>query len=129
MTTNEIPPSEWPAFLDRFSHEHRAWLGTIHGIERGVPMTCIPSVRVESVTFENCGSEPVLRLKLVNGISLCAPRPSALRVQATDEGAECALEVEAGGAFIRLGFRATARPDQLDGLAPGEVIVEPCALH
>ncbi|HEU4935599.1 MAG TPA: hypothetical protein VFT39_04030 [Vicinamibacterales bacterium] len=127
MTTHDIPASEWPAFVERFSREHRAWLGTIHGIERGAPVTRIPSIGMESVTLERSGSEPVLRLRFTNGISLCAPRPRAVRVQQTDDGAECALEIDAAqDAFLRLGFRATARPDELDGLAPGEVMVETC---
>jgi hypothetical protein len=41
------------------------------------------------------------------------------------DGAECALEVDtAEGAFIRLAFRATALPEQLDGIAPGEMADE-----
>jgi hypothetical protein len=59
---------------------------------------------------------------LANGITLCAPRLRAVRVQQTDEGAEAALEVEtAAGGFIRLAFRRTVMPEQLDGVAPGEL--------
>jgi hypothetical protein len=48
-----------------------------------------------------------------------------LRVQEADDGAEWALEVDtADGAFIRMAFRATALPEQLDGIAPGEIEVE-----
>jgi hypothetical protein len=47
-----------------------------------------------------------------------------VRVQ-TDDGAERALEVEtADGGFIRLAFRATALPEQLDGVAAGELMAE-----
>ena len=55
--------------------------------------------------------------------SVCvAPAPYA--IQQTDIGAVQALEIETlDGQFIRLAFRATALPEQLDGLAPGELSV------
>jgi hypothetical protein len=57
-----------------------------------------------------------------DGPSLSAHHPCALRVQETDLGLVQALEIDAPeGQFIRLAFRATAMPDQLDGLAPGEL--------
>lgn len=122
MSVREIPPTEWSSFLVQFSREHRAWRATISGIERGVPITRIPSEPIKSITLEQRGPDPVVRLTLVNGLSLCVQRPSAVRVQQNGDGAERALEVEtADGALIRLAFRATARPEQLDGIAPGEL--------
>jgi hypothetical protein len=45
-----------------------------------------------------------------------------MRVQSEDRG-DRALEAEtADGVFIRLAFRAPAFPEQLDGLAPAELI-------
>jgi dienelactone hydrolase len=121
----DVPPSEWCLFFERFSRAHRAWLATVHGIVADVPITRVPSVAIESVAFEKRASEHIVRLTFANGISLCVPRPCAVRVQEADDGAEWALEVDtADGAFIRLAFRATALPEQLDGLAPGEVNVE-----
>ena len=49
-----------------------------------------------------------------------------MRIQETDIGRVQALEIDGSeGQFIRLAFRATALPEQLDGLAPGELIVDP----
>jgi hypothetical protein len=111
--------------LDRFSRAHRAWLATVHGVERGVPVTSVSSVAIESLALETRGLAHILRLTFANHISLCAPRLSAVRVQEADDGAERALEVDtADGAFIRIAFRATALPEQLDGMAPGEINVE-----
>ena len=125
MTVRDVPRSEWSSFLERFTGEHRAWRATIHGIERGVAVTCVPSAAIRSVTLETHAPDPMVRLTLVNGVSLCAPRPCAVRVQESTDGAECALEVDtAEGAFIRLAFRATALPEQLDGIAPGEIADE-----
>jgi hypothetical protein len=126
MTVRDVPRSEWSSFLERFTREHRAWRATLHGIERGVPVTCVPSAAIRSVTLETHAPDPIVRLMLVNGVSLCAPRPCAVRVQKAKDGAECALEVDTvDGAFTRVAFRAIARPEQLDGIAPNELDDEP----
>jgi hypothetical protein len=117
-----VPAVEWCVFLERFSRRHRGWLGTVHGVEGDLPLTRMTSERLESVTLERSGFDHLVRLTFANGISLCAPQARAIRVQQSEEGAEIALEVEtAAGAFIRLAFRATALPDQLDGVAPAEL--------
>ena len=121
-----IPAVEWQPFLERFGRRHRAWLTTVHGVERGVPVTRAALVPLESVRLERRGQDYLVRVTFGKGASLCAPRPRVIRVQHTDEGAEWALEVDtADDAFIRLAFRATALPDQLDGLVPGELNTGP----
>jgi hypothetical protein len=120
-----VPAVEWSVFLERFSGRHRGWLGTVHGVEQDLPRTRMASERLESVSLERSGFDHLVRLTFANGISLCAPQARAVRVQLSDEGAEAALEVDtAAGAFIRLAFRATALPDQLDGIAPAELSTE-----
>ena len=122
MTVRDVPRSEWSSFLERFTREHRAWRATLHGIERGVPVTCVPSAPIRSVVLETHAPDPIVRVTLVNGVSLCAPRPCAVRVQEAKDGAECALEVDTvDGAFTRVAFRAIALPEQLDGIAPNEL--------
>jgi hypothetical protein len=117
-----IPAVEWPAFLERFGRRHRAWLATVHGVECGIPVTRAASVPLESVSLERRDQDYLVRVTFGKGASLCAPRPRAVRVQHTDDGAEWALEVEtADDALVRLAFRATALPDQLDGLVPAEL--------
>jgi hypothetical protein len=124
MTLRDVPRSEWRSFLEGFSRAHRAWLGTIHGFVGTTPVTHIPSVALKSVVVENGAPGPILRIMFTNGLSLCAVRPCVVRVQ-TDDGGERALEVEtADGGFVRIAFRATAWPEQLDGLAPGELVPE-----
>jgi hypothetical protein len=122
---HDVPRIEWPEFLERFSREHRAWLATIHGIEDDRPLTRVPSAPIKTLTLVREEPDDTLRLTLANGISLCAPRPCAVRVQYTDGGIERALEIETfDGVLIRIAFRAAARPDELDGLAPGEMPAE-----
>lgn len=116
-----VPDGEWCSFLEHFSREHHGWRATIHGIEGRVPVTCVPSTAVESVTLDTRATHPVLRLTFGNGLSLCAAQPRDVRVQSTDDGVASALEVEtADEGFIRLAFRATALPEELDGMAPAE---------
>ena len=125
MTIHDVPASEWPSFLERFTREHRAWLATVYGLEQGAPVRLVRSVAIRSVTLEGSASDRLLRLTFADGVSLCAPRPCAMRVQRTSDGAECALEVETvDGAFVRVAFRGIVPPEQLDGVAPGEVIAE-----
>jgi hypothetical protein len=124
MTVRDVSRSEWPSFLEHFGREHRAWIGTMHGLVAGAPLTHIPSVALKSVTLESDAPGPIVRITFVNGVSLCAVRPCVVRVQ-TDNGVERALEVEtADGGFIRLAFRATALPVQLDKIAPGELMAD-----
>lgn len=123
MTIQYVPPPQWRSFLERFSREHRAWLATVHGVEHGRPVTRVPSVAIRSVSLEEDAAQRVVRVTFGNGLSLCAPRPSAVRVQTTeDDGADGALEIETvTGGFVRVAFLATARAEELDGVAPGEV--------
>lgn len=124
-TIHDLPASEWPSFLERFSREHRAWLATVHGLEQGTPVRLVRSVAIRVVTLEGGDPDRLLRVTFADGISLCAPRPCAMRVQQTRDGADRALEVDTvDGAFVRIAFRAIASPEQLDGLAPGEVTAE-----
>jgi hypothetical protein len=117
-----VPAVEWCVFLQRFTRRHHGWLGSIHGVARDIPLTRVPCEPLESVALERCDSDALVRITLANGVSLCAPQPRGIRVQQTVEGAEAALEIDtAAGAFIRLAFRATALPEQLDGLAPKEL--------
>jgi hypothetical protein len=120
--TTAIPAVEWQSFLERFGRRHRAWLTTVHGVEQGIPVRRAESVPLESVALERRGYDYLVRVMFGQGLSLCAPRARAVRVQHTDDGAEWALEIDtADGGFIRLAFRATTQPDQLDGLVPREL--------
>lgn len=121
MTIKYVPPPQWRSFLERFSREHRAWLATVHGVEHGRPVTRVPSVAIRSVSLEEDTAERVVRVTFGNGLSLCAPRPSAVRVQKTNDGTDSALEIDTvTGGCVRVAFRTMARPEELDGVAPGE---------
>jgi hypothetical protein len=121
----DVPPGEWRAFLERFSREHRAWLATTHCIGPAAPVTRIRSRALESVALQRRALEHVVRLTFSGGQSLYARRPRAIRVEQMETGAERALEIAtADDTLVRLAFRATALPQELDGVAPGEVTGE-----
>ena len=122
MTTRDIPRTEWASFFEGFSRQHCAWLATIHGVDRGMPLTRVASSAIAAVSLERDGDEQAVRLMLGNHLSLWIARPCAVRMQQADDGADRALEIEAEGHFfLRVAFRAAARPEELDGLAPGEM--------
>jgi hypothetical protein len=118
-----LPAGEWRAFLEAFGRAHFAWLATIHIVDPHGAVTRSPLLPLMSAS----SSRDAIRLEVVDGrYSITAHRPCALCVQQSVSGAIEALEINtAEGQFIRLAFRATALPEQLDGLAPGEATCVP----
>ena len=122
MTVREVPAAQWPEFLDRFSRQHAAWMCCLHGIVAGAPFTRVRSLALRLVGIESGTLDRSIQVTFMNGMSLSASRPRVVRVQ-QENGAERALEVEtADGALLRLSFRATALPEQLDGMTAGELV-------
>ena len=120
----EVPAGEWQAALDRCGREHRAWLATIHMVDARRTARRFDQRRLKSTTL----TVDAVRLEFLDEQNLCARHPCGLRIQQTAAGLMEALEIDTvEGEFIRLAFRATARPEELDGMAPGELPgVEDC---
>jgi len=122
VTLQEVPSSEWRSFLERFGRAHRAWLGTMHWISGHGNVTTAKRVALESISLDDHLSRKIVRLCFLEGPSVRVEGPGAVRIERNDRGAESALEIEtAAGGLFRLAFRATALPEEVDGLAPGEV--------
>jgi hypothetical protein len=120
----DAPTGEWDRFLEQFGREHRAWLTTVHVVDaRGGAVTRSPQIPLKSAAASaNAVSLEFLR----EPHSICARHPCAVRIQQTESGLVHALEIDGSdGQLIRLAFRATAMPEQLDGLAPGELSIDP----
>lgn len=128
MSGREIPPAEWPAFLERFTCEHRAWLATVDRVRPDA------SARVEAVERPLDSVRPEVNARRVVGIaiqfqegsdagrSIRVDVPTRLRVDETEEGAVRGIEIDNGyGECTRLRFRAAVLPEQLDGIVPGEL--------
>ena len=121
--TRDVPTGEWGPFLEEFGRVHRAWLATVHVVDARGTVTSSAEIPLKSAA---ASADGVTLEFLREAHSLCARSPCALRVQQTDIGEVQALELEASdGQFMRLAFRATALPEQLDGLAPGELTCRP----
>ena len=117
--TRQVTAGEWPAVLDRFGREHRAWLATIHIVDGRGTVSRFDRRRVKSAT----ALDDAVRLEFLDARqSVCVRRPCGLRIQEIEPGLTQALEIDTvDGQLIRVAFRATARPEQLDGVAPGEL--------
>jgi hypothetical protein len=122
MPTIDVPVDDWPEFLETFSREHRAWLTTVEppvgGRREPRPLGAVTPARdgrrisaIEVSFAEDTGAD-ILRIE----------NPMNLRVRQTAAGADRALEIVDGEGFCtRLGFRAIAQLEMLDGVAPGEL--------
>ena len=127
MNVREIPRSQWPAYFHQFSRAHRAWLATVdrdgattdriegiaHPLRSITPFVHNNRVVHIDIRFQDDapGGEP-LRIQA----------PISVRVEETTEGIAQGIEVvDDKGITTRLRFRATARPEMLDGVAPGEI--------
>jgi len=124
MATRDVPRDQWPDFLEGFSRRHRARLTTvdqsanvIRGGSAEAPLGAVTvthqgrDVSAIEIAFTGDGHIP-LRVE----------HPRILRVSQAGDGAETGLEiVDDQGVSTRVGFRATVRPEMLDGMAPGEI--------
>jgi hypothetical protein len=119
----EVPTREWGSFLEQFDREHRAWLATVHDVDARGTVTRSALIPLKSVA----ASADAVKLEFLGEArSVCVHSPTTLRIQEADIGLVQALEIETSrGQFMRLAFRATALPEQLDGLAPGELTADP----
>jgi hypothetical protein len=122
MPTIEVPVDEWPEFLEVFSRQHRAWLITVEAPIGGVgeprPLGAVRPERdrgrISAIEVSFAGDSGADTLRIEN--------PMSVRVRQTAAGADQALEIRDDEGFCtRLGFRAIAQPEMLDGLAPGEL--------
>ncbi len=122
VTLQEVPSSEWRSFLERFGRAHRAWLGTMHWISGHGNVTTAEPVALESISLDDHVSGKIVRLCFLEGPCIRMEEPRAVRIERNDQGAERALEIgTAARGLLRLAFRATALPEEVDGVAPGEV--------
>ena len=115
----QVPAAEWPAVLEQFGRGHHAWLATVHVVDRQGGVSRGDRRPLKAAT----AIAGAVRLDFFDdGHSLSVRRPCGLRIQETESGLTQAMELEtADGQLVRVAFRATARPEQLDGVAPGEL--------
>jgi hypothetical protein len=117
--TREVPAGEWQAVLERFGGEHRSWLATIHIVDGRGTVSRFARRPIKSAAAKG----DAVRLEFLDERpSVCAWQPSGMRIQEIEPGLTQAMEIDTvDGQLIRVAFRAMARPEQLDGVAPGEL--------
>jgi hypothetical protein len=121
MSVHDVPQWRWADALEEFSRGHRGWLASVVTVGPGpVLMSHIELRPLESVTVAPTGG---VRVGFQGGPTVLVEAPRTLRVDRTDDGAERALEIDTADAeFVRVAFRATALPEELDGIAPAELV-------
>jgi hypothetical protein len=119
----EIPREEWTAFLDSFSRQHEGWLVTVEvlGEEIGAQVEA-EEMMFEGVTADLKGvSEDVVSIMLGKGskerVTHNITQPTHVRIEQTEDGADMALQIEAGDRVTTLlRFRSAVLPEMVDGV-------------
>lgn len=125
MRTQEIPRSEWPAFLDTFTHRYEGWLADVEifGLEIG------SQIEEQEMPFEGISAElgdgQPDRIEIMLGnephdhITHTITAPSQVSVEKTDKGSDKALAIKApDGTTTLLRFRAEMLPGVDDTETP-----------
>jgi hypothetical protein len=123
MTTCRfVPRSEWPDLFARFTRQYRAALGSVHDVAASEPEIVAQGVALQSMRLEKEPSGEVVRLSFLDGPYLRVKHPQTIRIEETERGAVQAVEIDsAPTGLLRLAFRATPLPEELDGMAPSEL--------
>lgn len=122
-----VPIPQWAGFLREFGSRHRGWLVTVTTLAPGAAPQDLAALRpLDSIELIRDGGRitgvEVRFADAVSPQSIVALEPKFLRVDETPRGAERGLEVEDRyGLRTRIRFRATALPEEVDGLTPGEL--------
>jgi hypothetical protein len=124
MSTREIHRDEWVAFFDGFNRQHSGWLVSIEvfGADMGAQIEAseLPLQGVVAETHE-AGREAISIMAGEEPAEHMTHRidaPTHVRLLATGEGADAALEIEsADGVRTLVRFRVAVPSDALDGVA------------
>jgi len=124
MSVHDVPRARWTAALEQFSHLHRGWLTRVTRVGDGPELLSttewLPLQSVAAVVDGTYVSAICVHVQ--HGATVCVAAPRALAVDRRENGLDRALEIDgAGGEFVRVVFRTTARPEELDGLTPAEI--------
>ena len=123
MRTRQIPKSEWPAFLDRFSRQHEGWLVKLEILnpdlgaqieETGLALAGLTDEWDETegnTIWIMAGNEPD------DHVTHAISNPTEVSLEQTDEGADAALSIKsADGTTALLSFRVAVLPETVDAL-------------
>lgn len=115
MQTRQIPESEWPAFLNRFSSRHQGWMVNLEilGSDLGVQMegTWLLFEGLTDEWNERRGNTIVImaRTKPLDHLTHWINRPTEISVEKMDTGEDVALSIKADDGTRTLLILPTAR--------------------
>jgi hypothetical protein len=122
----EIPRDEWVEYLDGFSRQHEGWLVTVEVLSEEIGAQVeAKEVALAGITADlKGGGEDVISIILSKGsterITHNIARPTHLRIEQTESGADMALQIESdGGATTLVRFRSAVLPEMVDGVVFG----------
>lgn len=124
MSVHDVPRARWAGMLEQFSRAHCGWLASVACVRPGPELASWTDWHpLESVTVARTGTRvTAIQIAFQAGPTVCVKAPRMLGLDTREDGAERALEIDgAGGEFVRLVFRATALPEEVDGIAPAEL--------
>ena len=123
MSVDDVPRRRWADVLGEFSRGHHGWLASVVTVGPGSEVVSRTELQpLESVTVAPAGGRPTaVRVEFQGGPAILIKAPRTLGIDRRDDGAERALEIDAAAGFVRIAFRATALPEELDGIAPAEL--------
>jgi len=119
----EISRDEWAGFLDSFSRQHEGWLVRLEvlGAEIGAQVEA-QELPLEGITAElKGGGEGAVTIILGGGsrerVTHNISRPTHVRIEQTESGADMTLQIESGGGVTTLvRFRSAVLPETVDGV-------------
>jgi hypothetical protein len=126
MSLVDVSHEQWPEFLESFSGRHRGWLASVEQSDLTGTTLVADAQPLLRVTAERNGPD-ISAIRILFAAVSGAPEvrvhePTRIRVDGTNEEDERGLEiVNENGIRTRIGFRVTATPEMLDGLAPAEI--------
>lgn len=127
MKTLEINRREWLEFFNGFSRQHEGWLVNLEilGSDIGAQYTG-RELALEGITAEFDEGQGYV-IAIMTGaepddhITHSINRPTSVRLEQTDEGADVALAIEsANGDTALLRFRSPMLPEMVDGVVAME---------
>ncbi len=123
MTVREIDRNNWDEFFESFSRRYRGWLVNVQVAgqdarrrfeAKGLPFQGI------AMDDKGTGQDQVsifMNRELKENLTHIVSRPTRIRLQQNEEGADQGIEVEAGdGTKTIVQFVNPARPDLVDGI-------------
>jgi hypothetical protein len=119
----EIPREEWVEYFDGFSRRHEGWLVTVEvlGMEVGAQVEA-QELPLRGVTAElkDGGADEIniiLGGKGAERVTHTVTRPTHVRIEQAEDGADMTLQIESGGGVTTLmRFRSAVLPEMVDGV-------------